>query len=128
MTARKKGVNPVWYIDITPGHNWLMNTISSRRRFRTSRLAKLTPFIEQMGTGVTYRKEFWWEREWRHNGDFSFSLTDVVLGFAPAESVDDLELFTNKLGRQILFVDPTWSLERIIAHLCRCRQPLSPFD
>src|SRR5271157_4893285 len=29
MTARKKGANPVWYVDITPGHDWLMNPINS---------------------------------------------------------------------------------------------------
>jgi len=74
MTARQKGVNPVWYVDITPGHDWLMNPINGlirkvidrRKRFRTSQLARITPFIEQMGTGSSYRKEFWWEREWRH--------------------------------------------------------------
>ena len=73
VTARRKAINPVWYVDITQGHDWLMNpintlidrTIEARKRFSTSQLALIAPFIEQMGTGQTYRKEFWWEREWR---------------------------------------------------------------
>jgi hypothetical protein len=28
MTARRLGVYPVWYVDITPGHDWLMNPIN----------------------------------------------------------------------------------------------------
>jgi len=136
MTARGKGVNPVWYVDITPGHDWLMNPINeliririkARKRFRTSQLALITPFIEQMGTGQSYRKEFWWEREWRHRGDFAFVLSDVIFGFSPEERIQELEEFTRKLGRKIRFVDPNWNLERIIAHLCGCRESLTPFD
>ncbi len=136
MTARKKGVNPVWYVDITPGHDWLMNpinelvekTIDTRRRFRKSQLARITPFIEQLGTGASYRKEFWWEREWRHNGDFKFSLSEVIFGFAPEDRLEEFELLTKKLGHKIPFVDPNWNLEKTIAHLCGCVESLTPFD
>jgi abortive phage resistance protein AbiGi (putative antitoxin) len=136
MTARKKGANPVWYVDIMPGHDWLMNpinylikgTIEKRKRFRTSRLAQITPFIEQMGTGPSYRKEFWWEREWRHRGDFHFSLKQMIFGFAPEGRVSEFERYTRKLGHKIPFVDPNWNLEKIIAHLCGCTEALTPFS
>ncbi|MGO9165422.1 MAG: abortive infection system antitoxin AbiGi family protein [Candidatus Sulfotelmatobacter sp.] len=136
MTARRKGVNPVWYVDITPGHEWLMNpinrlierTVETRKRFRTSQLALIAPFIEQMGTGQTYRKEFWWEREWRHRGGFKFQLSEVIFGFCPEERIDEFEKFTRKLGHKIRFIDPNWNLERIVAHLCGCTGPLTPFD
>jgi hypothetical protein len=136
MTARAKGINPVWYVDITPGHDWLMNpinrlietTIERRKRFRTSQLARITPFIEQMGKGPSYRKEFWWEREWRHQGDFKFSMSEVIFGFAPEERVEEFEELTRRLGHKVRFVDPNWNLERIIAHLCGCTEPLTPFD
>jgi hypothetical protein len=136
MTARRKGVNPVWYVDITPGHDWLMNpineliekTVKTRKRFGTSRLARITPFIEQMGSGGSYRKEFWWEREWRHCGDFKFSLREVIFGFAPEERVEEFEGFTKKLGHEFPFVDPNWNLEKIIAHLCGCTESLTPFE
>ena len=135
MTARKKGANPVWYVDITPGHDWLMNpinflinaTIEKRKQFRTSRLAQITPFIEQMGSGPSYRKEFWWEREWRHRGDFSFSLNEVIFGFAPEERIGELERYTHKLGHKIPFLDPDWNLEKMVAHLCGCKEALTPF-
>jgi Putative abortive phage resistance protein AbiGi, antitoxin len=141
MKARQLGVNPVWYVDITPGHDWLMKPINAviereivrRKRFRKSPLAQIAPFIEQMGSGLGksgygYRKEFWWEREWRHRGDFHFSLSDVALGLAPERRIDTFEKFTDRLGRGILFVDPKWGLEKIIAHLARCKGRLTPFD
>ena len=127
-TARRMGVNPIWYVDITPGHDWLMEPINQlvdrelrrQKRFNRSPLAKITPFIEQMGSGMGrsgygYRKEFWWEREWRHRGDFSFTL-------------QEFEKFTEKLGRRVRFVDPKWSLEKMIAHLSGCTDAKTCFD
>ena len=112
---------------MNPINELIAKTIDGRKHLRTSRLAKIAPFIEQMGTGDSYKKEFWWEREWRHCGDFNFSLSDVIFGFAPDHRIDEFEQFTRKLGRKIRFVDPTWNLERIIAHLCGCSVPLTPF-
>jgi Putative abortive phage resistance protein AbiGi, antitoxin len=142
MQAREKGANPVWYVDITPGHEFLMNSINRMiekqvedETFSTSDTAKICPFIEQMGTGVRsrdgqrYQKEFWWEREWRHVGDFHFFYSDVVLGFAPEEEVEDFEELMHKPNRRsIRFVDPCWSAERMIAHLTQTKGNLSPFD
>jgi len=141
MKARQLGVNPVWYVDITPGHDWLTKPINQliesemkrRKRFRNSPLSKVAPFIEQMGSGMGksgygYRKEFWWEREWRHRGDFHFSLHDVALGFAPEGSIGALQKLTAKVGRRIPFVDPKWGMEKIIAHLAGCKGALTPFD
>jgi len=141
MKARKLGVNPVWYVDITPGHDWLTGPIDQliesemkrRKRFEKSPLSKVAPFIEQMGSGMSrsgygYRKEFWWEREWRHCGDFCFSLHDVALGFAPEVRIEAFERLTEGLGRRIPFVDPKWGMEKIIAHLAGCKGELTPFE
>lgn len=111
MTARRLSVNPVWYVDITPGHDWLMNPVNElidcelkrRKKFRKSPLAQIVPFIEQMGSGqgrsgYGYRKEFWWEREWRHRGDFTFSPEDVALGLAPESRIKTFEDFSGRLG------------------------------
>lgn len=91
LWARGQGVYPVWYVDITPGHDWLMVPINEladialsgealayvvddkRQRVirqdgtqelqrvpvEESQLARIAPFVEQMGTGEMYRKEFW---------------------------------------------------------------------
>jgi hypothetical protein len=131
MTARKLGVNPVWYIDITPGHDWLMNPMNKlierelkrRKKFRNSPLAQIAG-----RSGYGYRKEFWWEREWRHRGDFNFSLEDVALGLAPEGRIETLEGFSERLGRKIPFVDPRWSLEKMIAHLSGCKGATTPFE
>lgn len=56
MTARRLGVNPVWYIDITPsGQDWLMNPINKliarelkrRKKFRSSTLARIAPLFRR---------------------------------------------------------------------------------
>lgn len=140
MTSRKRGVNPVWYVDITPGHDWLMKPINKlvdfavehRKKFRDSSIAQISPFIEEMGSGVSrtgygYRKEFWWEREWRHKGHLHFAYSEVAFGLAPKTRIEEFEDFTQKLGRRIPFIDPQWSVEEVIAHLCRCSGAVTPF-
>jgi hypothetical protein len=145
MTAREKGANPVWYIDITQGSNreWLSKSVDKlvgaavrKGSFADSAIARLCPFIEQMGSGARsedgygYQKEFWWEREWRHEGNFTFLREDIAFGLAPEESIEEFEglLAKEKRPRKIRFLDPRWSLDRMIAHLCKCEGPLTPFD
>jgi len=142
MSARERGVNPVWYVDVTgSGHEWLMNPINGMiraaakgGRFRDSKLSLICPFIEPMGSGhrkdgVGYRKEFWWEREWRHRGDFSFGYYGIAFGLTPEDDVEAFEDYTRALTRRrIRFVDPNWSSEKMIAHLCGWRGALTPFD
>jgi hypothetical protein len=142
MRAREKGANPVWYIDITPGHDFLTNSVDKmieaargESGFRESPLARICPFMEQMGTGTRlvdgreYQKEFWWEREWRHVGKFQFGESDIAFGFAPEGYIDEFEkLMHRPKRRSVRFVDPRWSTERMIAHLARYRGILSPFD
>jgi hypothetical protein len=122
--GRRYGFNPVWYVDITPGHNWLSGQIEvlidnaiQSGNFDESEIGKLTPFIEQMGTGPGYRKEFWWEREWRCAGDYLLPRKTIVLcpEIEHAEFNEILE--TGGLALSCKFVDPFWSLEQIIARL-----------
>jgi len=128
-TARVSGVNPVWYLDITPGHNWLtkpLNKIIDKEiqgnTFITSEIARLTPFIEQMGKGEDYFKEYWWEREWRHVDDLSLVMNFIII--CPEEDFSDVTPSTN----QMPFVDPKWSLEQIIGHLARfSSEDIDPF-
>jgi hypothetical protein len=89
--GRLAGVNPVWYLDITPGHDWLTKNLDDlaeqymRGGFKDSNLAAIFPFIEHMGSGVRgadgepYMKEFWWEREWRKVGNFNLEGMGICL-------------------------------------------------
>ena len=123
--GRVKGVNPVWYLDITPRHDWLTTPVNALvdaavalppAEFAALPISKLAPFFEQMGTRPGhYRKEFWWEREWRHVGEFL--LPDEFIGFCPEAEIEDFEAFAAAHERDARFIDPFWSLERIIAHL-----------
>jgi hypothetical protein len=134
IAGRRRACDPVWYLDITPGHDWLVNPVQ-RLVTRAVRMAglgatrdtapvdldvlRLAPFIEQMGPmNNGGRKEFWWEREWRHTGDFGFEPDEVVAILAPehdhrqtrADVAD-----TPFAPRPIL--DPHWGLQRMIAAL-----------
>src|SRR5947208_5018554 len=49
--ARRIGINPVWYLDITPGHDWLTGPVESLIEesrgaygFSLSDIARITPF------------------------------------------------------------------------------------
>ncbi len=121
--ARKQGANPVWYLDITPGHDWLMNPINEMidegvksAGFEQTRIAKITPFIEQMGTGRDYRKEFWWEREWRCVGDF-YLPSHVIIICLEGDIAQINGLLDPRSSRSASFIDPYWGLEKIISRL-----------
>jgi len=127
--ARENGVNPVWYVDINPGHDWLTvpvnGLIHSAIRsggFSQSDIAAIAPFIEQMGSGIRkvdnepYRKEFWWEREWRHKGDFK--LPNHVLIICPEDDKSTFEEIVNDANLlSAEYIDATWGLEQVIAKL-----------
>jgi hypothetical protein len=113
VVGRRRGANPVWYVDITPGHDWLtvpINRLVELARRGESRtidsppgdvsgpilqnpapahdpILQLAPFIEQMGPiGNGSKKEFWWEREWRKVGDLSLgppTFSGIVAAFVP---------------------------------------------
>lgn len=133
--GRKRGVNPVWYLDITPGHDWLTQPINTliqeaidKGQFKDQPISKISPFLEQMGTHTSgiepwegsYRKEFWWEREWRHTGNFDLPTNYIIL--CPSSeiltvkaAIDELDEFDRP--NKVSYIDPRWSLEMIIGKL-----------
>jgi Putative abortive phage resistance protein AbiGi, antitoxin len=137
LTARKMGINPVWYVDRTPGQEaqWeVAEAISTLKReavssgdFHDQPIAKLLPFFEVMGTWPTTarQKEFWWEREWRKRGHvFLPNMFRGCLILSPEDELDHFEaLIKPHLGeaerrrRRRQCIDPRWGLEQIVAHL-----------
>lgn len=125
--ARSRRVNPVWYLDITPGHDWLTVPINSLidkavEGADVAEIFKIAPFIEQMGPTCQgrSRKEFWWEREWRHRGNFAFHSSDLVAMFAPEQEHQELRIALTGLTRtsdRTPLLDPRWGMERMIAEL-----------
>lgn len=127
--GRRRGANPIWYTDITPGHDWLMKSINGLVDYSLTQpstspsreILRLSPFIEQMGpTNAGTQKEFWWEREWRHVDDFTFSLGSLMAVLAPASEHSDVVHTINEhagAGRRPPVIDPRWSPERMIAAL-----------
>lgn len=133
--GRSKGINPVWYLDISArGIEWLTEPVNrivaeaiAAGRFDHD-IFKLTPFLEQMGPTAVARKEFWWEREWRlARRDLWFEPPDIVVVLVPSDDqaalLVDLDSLRQRGGiRQGYFaglslIDPLWGLERIIAKL-----------
>jgi hypothetical protein len=136
--GRRLGCNPVWYVDITPRHEWLSNSINglvaealAEGNFADSKVAKLTPFIEQMGTSQSsgYRKEFWWEREWRANRSVTLSGRRMIV-ICPEHDIAHFKRLDKEQesGPKLLFIDPSWSLERMIAELAMYpKDDIGPF-
>lgn len=148
--ARRRGANPVWYLDITPtGRDWLTNPVNQMvqeavqastppgapapdpARLSEAPILRLTPFIEQMGPLTSgRRKEFWWEREWRHVGDLHFTPNDIVVVFAPVTAHEVLRSALaadpNYVGRMPRLIDASWGLERMIGALAGVTD-LGPF-
>jgi hypothetical protein len=113
-------------VDITPGHDWLTNPLNAlieqataAGNFAGSEIARIAPFVEQMGTQQgkykKYKKEFWWEREWRHRGDFG--LPQRFIGICPTGETAALQAIVAPTWHQVAWIDPTWSLEEIVGRL-----------
>src|ERR1022692_1163429 len=133
--ARANHANPVWYIDISVrgGSSWLTVPIEKlqqeaidaanqdRRPLAKYPITRVLPFIEQMGPTCNARKEFWWEREWRHVGPLHFQWPNVVAAFAPhqehAEIYDAMAEMEQSDCRPPPLLDPGWGLERMISAL-----------
>lgn len=134
LKARKLGINPVWYVDMTPGRDWDISHALDQLKaeavaggsFHETSISKILPFFEQMGTWPSARqKEFWWEREWRHVGDLL--LPSAFMGclvLCPEDEIDEFEallrpglLDPERRRRRRKCIDPRWGLEQVIAHL-----------
>lgn len=122
MVARRSGVNPCWYFGLDVGtYSEIGSALFALRdqacvdlkTFLAHPARHIFPFCEWMGTSKSgTQHEFWWEREWRHIGNFVFFDTEVALVLAPE---DDHAAFEKVAPGKV--IDPTWSLERMIAKL-----------
>lgn len=143
--ARQLGVNPVWYVDMTVGHDWqIVHALNALRdeaiasgAFHQQPVARVLPFVEPMGTwtstGGTAR-EFWWEREWRKVGTLHIPPGSAIF-LCPEDEIEEFvprradEATRDWNRRKRRFVDPRWGLERIIAHLAgMSKGDVTPFD
>jgi hypothetical protein len=135
MMARRNGANPVWYVDMTPGHDWQQARALDALRdeacggFADRPAARLFPFCEPMGAWPSGQREFWWEREWRKIGDYRLAEDEIAFWLCPEDEIESFESFIReeweldavspdarlKFGQR--FVDLRWSVEEIIASL-----------
>lgn len=141
VTARRLGINPAWYVDMTPGRTWeaaaaldaLRDAAVGRGNFHEEPIARVLPFFEPMGTWPSRQsqREFWWEREWRHVGDMQVNLADAALWLSPEEELDALRNFIRQeLGQPnalVPCIDPRWGLEQIVATLAG-QTEITPFQ
>jgi hypothetical protein len=122
LLARRLGVNPIWYVDMTDsGRDWTIAKAIQKLRdeavesgaFHDQDIAHLTPFFEPMLTWRVRGKqhEWWWEREWRHVGDLPLP-DHGLIWLCPEDEMDSLRV-------EEPVIDPRWGLEQIIAHLAK---------
>lgn len=133
MVARRKGAQPVWYVNMTRGYTWTVTPALNELRdaacagsaseFIAHPASKIFPYFEPTGTWPESQREFWWEREWRHRRTFAFDMSEIALVLAPEADHATFEALVP--GKCI---DPAWSLERMIAKLVGLGpQDVSPF-
>jgi hypothetical protein len=139
--GRWQGCNPVWYSDMTRlGVDWPLKQMGELvdRAMKAARTAgghdakklqdepflRIAPYFETMGPVGNYdRKEFWWEREWRHIGDYSITRPSTIVALIAPEAEHasiQSELSGQGGAAQWLnrpMLDPHWGLERMIASL-----------
>lgn len=116
---QEQGANPVFYINTyTNGQSLkkaickLINELEDKGTM--DNINEMLAFLDIFGKtadGKLY--DFYWEREWRHRGNFHFYTTDVVLGLCKKEDFPDFK------GRfpGIKFISPYMSLDEIIQQI-----------
>jgi hypothetical protein len=84
------------------------------------------PFFDWMGgpfPNKSTSKEFWWEREWRHQGNLSLApLWNKIIWLCPEDEHDDWRNWVDTATLEGetssgVIIDPSWGLEEIIARL-----------
>jgi hypothetical protein len=144
MVARRAGINPIWYVDISQGHPWAIRNALNRLVTKSvtegwfNDVRALFPAIEGMLTRtdeegkITFQREFWWEREWRHVGDVPLApIWSKILWLCPEAEMDEISALVRDVGEteHAFCVDPNWGLERIIGHLIELGvNDLTPFS
>jgi len=134
--ARAQGCHPIWYLDeqgpapsIAAAMRQLIQTYRDARAKtpadyppESMDILRMTPFMELR----TEQQDFFWEREWRHRGDFRFATTDVVAVFAPEKDHARLKPLISGLSvdwatRDVPLLDPVWGTNYIFGALSRAR-------
>lgn len=118
------GANPVGYLNTFPGttgFEWPVRAVNALideaaldqhgkpdpARWQASHIAKITPILETIGEWQTGRmgakraKDFSWEREWRHRGDFYFDPLKVEAIIVPAGEADSFRREVEALDADI---------------------------
>jgi hypothetical protein len=127
--VRDRGVNPVWYFEVGGVVEGALQALFAQAFGPTPVAAphpamSIFPYCESMGRLPNGRsKEFAWEREWRHTGDFVFDLDDVALVFAPT---GDHARLRDRFGRPC--VAAQWSGDRMLSAILgeRARRTETP--
>jgi hypothetical protein len=141
LWARSEGINPILYVDMTPGADWALKDAveamvngAKGSGFHDTPAAVIAPFMEQMGTWPNSQKEFWWEREWRHRGNLDFLLEDVAVWLCPEDEIAEFtKLIREETGTPDeptgtpACIDPRWGLEHILLHILGRGHDVTPF-
>lgn len=117
-----KGASPVWYVWKDSPQQQILNNLMSQAPSADSDIWKLTPFIDAPGKYYNSTYEFEWEREWRHLGNFNFTVEDVAFLLIPEHLHEAAltffqDVFEDHSGPAYFcpYVDPEWPREKILA-------------
>jgi hypothetical protein len=124
-----RGGAPLWYLEHgTPQQQALARMIDDARRpggAEDDPIWSLTPFVDfPSGPSSPYTYDFRWEREWRVAADVDFDSNDVAFLLIPERNHEPAAtFFTDAVsenrgpGYFCPYIDPTWSVERVVESL-----------
>lgn len=114
-TIRRSNGNPVLYVQTTnDSARYALDSMAESPK--AIDFKGLMPLVEGFGPPWFRHQEgpeeidFRWEREWRINGDLSFSLSDVAFGLCPESEIGQFE---SLVGGAFPFVDPRGDMGKV---------------
>jgi hypothetical protein len=122
QSLRAKGGNPVFYFNSE--NEQIVSTLNNMATSEDCHKFKsILPLYEAFGPRLFKRNalqqreivDFRWEREWRINGNFMFSSSDIAFGICPLSEIEHFQTITKN---SVIFVDPTrQTLDEMTARL-----------
>jgi len=122
----ERGGGPVWYVErdgrAAKALGRLMAFAQSGDPAVAASMWTITPFVDAPGDYANGTYRFEWEREWRHVGDLSFSVTDPAFLVIPERLHGAARVFFGNARAENTgpcyecpFLDPRWDRDRISA-------------
>lgn len=118
QTLLEKGGNPAIYTFQEDLKNYFIKMYDNN----------INPHFGSLINVVKDKHDFYWEREWRINGDFNFNCFNIIAIIAPEEKHESIrQSLKDSVIKKIIIIDPKWSYKNFVFELSRNMNIIYPF-